>query len=196
MAGRRRVVHLVHQSLDGYIEGPRGEFDWPTVGPGLTAYARGLKDSADAFLYGRVVYEMMASYWQGAADGDEPGSGIGPVWRNAPKVVFARGPVRAGWNTRVAAGDLAEEIAALKEGPGEGDFLLFGGATLASALTRLGLIDEYRILVHPVVLGGGKPAFLAPDGRMELRLAESRTFDGGVLLLRYERVGHEADPRA
>jgi dihydrofolate reductase len=184
----RKVINLVHQSLDGYIEGPAGEFDWPVVGPDLSAYGIGLHDRADTLLYGRVVWEMMSSFWpQAESMSDDPHDlAFAPIWRAMPKIVFSRTLEKTDWNARVISENIAAEIAALKEQPGK-DLLLTGGSNLAAALTELGLIDEYHVIVHPVVLGGGKPVFLPPKERIDLQFVETRTFDNRSVLLRYDR---------
>ena len=175
------IRHFVHQSVDGFIEGPNGEFDWPLMGPELSAYAQSLNDS-DAFLYGRVVWEMMAGFWPRAEEmSDDPHDvAFAPVWRDKPKVVVSRTLTEAEWNTSVLKS--VDELAALDQ-----DLTLFGGSELAASLTERGLIDEYYVFVHPVVLGGGKPTFKDPGKRLDLRLTESGTFDGQVVLLRYQR---------
>lgn len=180
-----RIVHFVHQSLDGFIEGPNGEFDWPVMGPELSEYSRALNDTAESFLYGRVVWDMMAGFWPKAEEmSDDPHDvAFAPVWREKPKVVVSRTLTSADWNTTVLSGP--DELAKLKE-ESEQDLLLFGGSVLAAALTERGLIDEYQIFVHPVVLGGGKPVFL-DQKRFDLRLVETRTFGGNVVLLRFQR---------
>lgn len=180
------LVHFVHQSLDGYIEGPNGEFDWPVMGPELSEDSRALGERADAFLYGRVVWDMMSGFWPRAEDfSDDPHDlAFAPVWRAKPKVVVSRTLDKADWNTRVLNG--VEQVADLKAA-GE-DLVLFGGSGLAAELTRHHLIDEYRVFVHPVVLGGGRPAFPDSVGRLGLTLVESRVFDSQVVLLRYRRA--------
>ncbi len=105
------------------------------------------------------------------------------IWRDMPKIVFSRTLERAGWNTTVIRDLVAEEVMELKTQPG-GDLAL-GGADLAAAFTRHDLIDEYRLYVHPIVIGQGKPLFHASDTKINLRLAETRTFGNGVVLLRY-----------
>lgn len=110
------------------------------------------------------------------------------IWRDMPKIVFSRPLERAGWNTTVLRGVDPEEIRALKAQPG-GDLAL-GGAGLAAAFREHGLIDEYRIYVHPVLIGRGTPLFRASDSRVGLQPAETRTFGNGVVLLRYRTAGH------
>jgi dihydrofolate reductase len=183
----RKIVYWVHVSLDGHINGPNGEFDWPVFGPELARYSHEENDRVDTFLYGRTVWELMSSYWPTADENtdDEHARYFAPVWRATPKFVFSTTLESADWNTTVVRGDLATEVAALKSAPGK-DMQLTGGAGLAKALADLDLIDEYQVVVHPVVLGGGQRLFTGSD-RFGLELAETRTFDGATVLLRYTR---------
>jgi len=185
----REIVHMVHTSLDGCVEGPNGEFDWPVMGPELSEYSRAMNERCGEFAYGRKVWDMMSSYWPNAESiSDHPHDiAFAPVWRETPKVVFSRTLEKADWNTRVFGGDLDEAVASLKAEPGR-DLLLMGGAELAAQLTARGLIDEYLVFVHPVVLGGGKRPFAEDTARLGLELVESRTFDGQVVLLRFRRA--------
>ncbi|GAA4888884.1 dihydrofolate reductase family protein [Streptomyces coeruleoprunus] len=186
-----KITHFVHQSLDGFIEGPNGEFDWPAMDAELSAYANSLTESADIFLYGRVVWEMMAGFWPRAEEFSthEHDLAFAPVWRRTPKVVVSSTLEKADWNTRVIGSDVVAELADLKRAGAH--LVLFGGSALAAHLTEHGLIDEYQIFVHPVVLGGGKPVFGTPQQRLALTLAESRIFDSQVVLLRYRSAGHD-----
>ncbi|AXB46378.1 dihydrofolate reductase family protein [Amycolatopsis albispora] len=183
----RKIIHFVHTSLDGYIEGPNGEFDWPAMGPELSDYSFSQLERADTFLYGRPVWEMMSSYWPDAESvSDDPHDlKFAPVWRAAHKVVFSRTLTEPGHGAQVINGaNLVEEVTALKSAPGK-DLLLTGGAALAAELTAHGLVDEHQVVVHPVVLGGGKPLFAASPERLNLELIESRTFDSRAVLLSY-----------
>jgi dihydrofolate reductase len=184
----RKLIHWVHTSIDGHIDGPNGEFDWPVMSPELSAYSHALTDRIDTFLYGRVVWDMMASFWpQAESSSSDPHTlHFAPIWRSTPKIVFSRTLEEAGWDTRIIRDHVADEVTALKQQPGK-DLLLTGGSMLAATLTELGLIDEYHIAVHPVVLGGGKPLFLPPKERLNLQLVETRTFDSRTALLHYER---------
>ncbi|WBB64000.1 dihydrofolate reductase family protein [Streptomyces sp. WMMC500] len=183
----RKIIHFVHTSLDGNIEGPAGEFDWPAMGPELSAYSFSLMERADTFLYGRPVWEMMAGYWPDVESiSDDPHDlKFAPIWRSSPKIVFSRTLTDPGHGARVIGGaNLADEVTALKAEAGK-DLLLMGGASLAAALRSHGLIDEYQVVVHPVVLGGGKALFPEPAERLDLQLVESRTFDSRSVLLSY-----------
>lgn len=184
----RKIIYWVHTSLDGHIDGPGGAFDWPVLGPDLAAYGEVLNERVDTFLYGRAVWEMMSGFWPNAESmsNDPHDLAFAPVWRRTPKIVFSRTLQQPEGNVRVIGGNLAEEVTALKQSPGKG-LLLTGGSTLAGALTELGLIDEYHIVVHPVVLGGGRPLFHKAKERLTLQLVDSRSFDSWTVLLRYER---------
>lgn len=186
----RDLIYFVHASVDGYIDGPNGEFDWPEMGPELSKYSLDLTDGAGVFLYGRVVWDMMASYWPNAeSTSSHPHDlAFAPIWRRTPKVVVSRTLTEADWNARVIGPDVAEAITALKEESG-GAVLLTGGGELGSTLFDLGLIDELRIVVHPVVLGGGKPLLANQSARTKLKLVESRVFDSHSTLTRYSRTG-------
>ncbi|MEV5963736.1 dihydrofolate reductase family protein [Kribbella sp. NPDC051952] len=182
----RKIMYYVHQSLDGFIEGPNGEFGWAELGHELGEYSMSLTERADTFLYGRTVWEMMSSYWPNAEEmnPDEHAVAFAPVWRTTPKVVLSTTLESADWNTRIVR--TADEIKAIKDEPGK-DILLTGSASVAAALAERGLVDEYHVIVHPVVLGGGKPGYRPADGRT-LRLADTRTFDGRTVLLRHDLV--------
>ncbi|MEQ0557463.1 dihydrofolate reductase family protein [Amycolatopsis sp. NEAU-NG30] len=185
----REIVYMVHTSLDGCVEGPNGEFDWPVMGPELSAHSQAQNERCGEFAYGRKVWDMMSGYWPNAESiSDHPHDlAFAPVWRETPKVVFSRTLEKADWNTRVFGGDLTEAVTALKAEEGK-DLLLMGGAELAAELTARGLIDEYQVIVHPVVLGGTKRPFAAGTPRLGLELVETRTFDGRAVLLRFRRA--------
>lgn len=155
------------------------------MGPELSAYCVVLNDRIDTFLYGRVVWDMMSGFWPNAESlsHDEHDLRFAPIWRTTPKIVVSRTLETADWNTSVISN--AEELSAMKQHSGK-DILLTGGTNLAAALRKLGLIDEYQIIVHPVVLGGGKPLFEASQHRIQLKLVASRTFDSRTVLLQYE----------
>ncbi|MER7277960.1 dihydrofolate reductase family protein [Dactylosporangium sp. NPDC000244] len=185
----RNLIYWVHTSVDGFIDGPDGEFDWPSMGPELSAYSEGLDERVGILLYGRPVWDMMVGFWPTAESMDDSPhtAAFAPFWRATPKVVCSRTHAGDDWTDRVIRDDLPGEIAALKAEEG-GDILLTGGAALAAALTEAGLVDEYHIAVHPVVLGGGRPLFARPPRRLNLRTEQSRTLDRGVVVTRYRLV--------
>jgi dihydrofolate reductase len=187
----RKIIQWVLASADGYVNGPNGEFDWAPLTPEMGEYSERLHERADTFLFGRGVWDMMAGYWpqvESITD-DEHDRQFAKLWLATPKIVFSHTLEKADWNTRVISDNLAEEVAALKQQPGK-DMLITGGSGLPASLTALGLIDEYHIAVHPVVLGGGKPLF-GKQERINLRLVDSRTVDSKVVILHYQPA-HEA----
>ncbi|WP_348651380.1 dihydrofolate reductase family protein [Micromonospora sp. WMMA1998] len=184
-----KVIYWVHQSVDGFIEGPNGEFDWPDMGEELSAYSQELSERAGAFAYGRRVWEMMSSYWPRVESiSDHPHDlAFAPIWRRTPKVVVSRTLTEADHGARVVGGgDLAAEVAEVRDQL-DGDLLLTGGTGAATALAARGLVDEFQVVVHPVLLGGGRQVL--PDlARQDLRLVDTRGFDGRSVLLRYTRA--------
>ncbi|WP_371665928.1 MULTISPECIES: dihydrofolate reductase family protein [unclassified Streptomyces] len=184
----RKIILMMSVSLDGFIEGPDREIDWHLVDDELHRHVNEQLRAMGGFLDGRVTYELMAGFWP-TADADPSSAGpvaeFAGIWRDMPKIVFSRTLERADWNTTIRREVDVDEIKALKAQPG-GD-LVVGGADLASSFMRHDLIDEYRIYIHPVLIGRGKPLFPASDTRTGLRLAETRTFGNGVVLLRHER---------
>ena len=184
----RKVILMMSVSLDGFIEGPDHDLGWHMVDDELHSHFNEQLRGMGAFLDGRVTYELMAGFWP-TADADPSSTGpmveFAAIWRDMPKFVFSRTMEGAGWNTTVVRHVVPEEIRALKARPG-GDMVL-GGADLAASFMRHDLIDEYRLYVHPVVIGRGKPLFPPGAAKVVLGLAETRTFGNGVVLLRYER---------
>ncbi|MGP4002786.1 dihydrofolate reductase family protein [Streptomyces sp. 8N706] len=186
----RKIILMMSVSLDGYVEGPDRQIDWHRVDDELHSHFNEQLRTMGAFLSGRVTYELMADFWP-TADADPSSTPLvvefAGIWRDMPKIVFSRTLQRADWNTTIVRDVVVEEIMALKARPG-GDLAL-GGADLAAAFREHDLIDEYRLYVHPVLIGRGKPLFPASDTTADLGLAGTRTFGNGVVLLRYERTG-------
>ena len=183
----RRLILSISISLDGFIEGPNRDIGWHKVDAELHEYFNAEMRRIGAFLSGRITHELMASVWPTAATNpDFPPvmREFGPIWCDKPKYVFSKTLTHADFNTTIVREVVPDEIRALKAQPG-GDMTV-GGADLAATFRRLGLIDEYRIYVHPVVIGRGKPLFEPGDVKTELRLTETRRFGNGVVLLRYD----------
>ncbi|GAA2112374.1 dihydrofolate reductase family protein [Microlunatus panaciterrae] len=183
----RKIILMMSVSLDGFIEGPARQIDWHRVDEELHSHFNEQLSSMGAFIDGRVTYELMAGFWPTAdADPSSPPvmAEFARIWRDMPKIVFSRTLERADWNTTIRRNLDVEEMRRLKATPG-GD-LVIGGADLAASFMQHDLIDEYRIYIHPVVIGGGKPLFPSSGARITLSLAETRTFGNGVVLLRYE----------
>ena len=184
----RKLIWMMSVSVDGFMEGPSREIDWHMVDDELHRHFNEQLSAMGAFLNGRVTYELMAGVWP-TADTDPASTELmiefARIWLDMPKIVFSRTLARADWNATVVRDVVAEEIMELKAQPG-GDLTL-GGCDLAAAFMRHDLIDEYRLYVHPIVIGRGKPMFHPSDAKVELRLAETRAFGNGVVLLRYRR---------
>jgi dihydrofolate reductase len=188
----RKVIYSSMVSLDGFIEAVNGDLSWSYPDEELHQHFNDLESAIDIHLYGRRMYENMSAFWPTA---DENPSApqveieYARIWKNMPKIVFSKTLDRVGWNSRLVRGDIAEEVNKLKEQPG-GDMSI-GGADLASTFMRLGLIDEYRLYIQPIVLGSGAPMFRALDDKINLRLVETRTFGSGAVLLRYRQTDKE-----
>lgn len=177
----RKAIVSNMMSLDGYLEGAKRELDWHVVDEEFFAYAAEMLNSVDTILFGRRTYEMMAAYWpQAAADA------IAEKMNGLPKVVFSRSLKSADWaHTTVLRGEAQKHVQALKQAPG-GDMVILGSGALASSLLEAGLIDEYRVILNPVVLGAGRSLFQGMRERVRLRLRRVRPFRSGVVLLAYE----------
>lgn len=184
----RKIVLMMGVSLDGYIERPGADISWHRVDDELHRHMNETISAFGGLLHGRVVYELMADYWP-TADSDPDADAItvefAGIWRDLPKIVYSRTLKDADWNSTVVRDVVPEEVRALKEQPG-GDLGL-GGAGISAEFLRQGLVDEFRIYVHPVLAGRGKPLFPEADALTSLRLLESRTFGNGVVLLHYAR---------
>ena len=182
----RTVTYSMAMSLDGYIVGPDGSFDWTTPSEAVFRTSVEGVRKVDVYLLGRRLYETML-YWETVDQ--NPSLEFSTVefakrWRELPKVVFSTTLSQVQGNARLSTEGLAEEIERLRAEPAEGDIAI-GGATLAAQAAELGLIDEYCVRVYPVLVGGGVP-FLPQDGRqIDLELIENRVLDSRVAYLRY-----------
>lgn len=185
----RRLIYSMGTSLDGYIETRNGEIAMPEPDEELHRFANEQAREMGVLLYGRRLYEVMAGYWT-TADMNPLAPAyeveFARFWKETPKIVFSRTLETVEGNSRLVRDNVADEITKLKAEPGKD--LEIGGAGLAATAMRLGLIDEVRILVHPFVLGGGKPFFPELERPIHLNLADTRTFGSGVVYLRYERA--------
>ena len=181
----RKVIVFMLTTLDGYYAGPNDEIDWHLVDDEFNAFAIRQLDSVDVLLFGRRTYEGMVSYWPTAAAATENPE-ITAKMNAKPKIVFSRTLGSADWqNTRLIKEDIAAEIAELKQQPGQ-DLIIFGSSNLSASFINLGLIDEFRIMVSPVVLGRGKPLFGGIENTLELKLLKTEPFSSGNVLHYYE----------
>lgn len=189
-SGMRRLFMFNMMTLDGFFEGPDRDISWHRVDAEFNAYAVEMLDAVDVLLFGRVTYELMARYWPTPEALKDDPLVAGRMNRRS-KIVFSRTLEKADWNnTRLIKDRMEEEILRLKQEPGR-DLVLLGSGKVASQLGPAGLIDEYRVMVNPVVLGRGTPLFSGINERLHLRLLRTRTFGNGNVLLNYEPAGKE-----
>ena len=184
-----KLIYTMNVSLDGYVEDSDGGLDWTGVDDELHAWFTEELRPIDGSLYGRRLYETMAAYWPtGESDpaGTEVTREYARVWNATPRFVFSTTLEEVQWNSRLVQGDVGEVLARIRDEV-DGD-LEVGGPTLAAEFIRRGLVDEYRLVVHPVVLGAGTPFFPPLDEPLRLRLVEERRFGSGAVYLRYERA--------
>jgi dihydrofolate reductase len=184
----RKLIYSMGVSLDGFIAGPDGEIDWSAPDEELHRFHNQQMREVGAHLCGRRLYETMV-YWE-TADENPSASDyeleFARIWKELPKIVFSRTLEKVEGNARLVRDGVADEVAKLKEQPGKD--VAVGGAGLASTLIELGLIDEYRLFVSPVVLGGGTSYFPALEERIDLELIETQTFGSRVVYVRYRAV--------
>lgn len=189
----RKVTYSMGMSLDGFIVGPDGDFQWTVPEPALFQMSIDEVKHVGVHLLGRRLYETML-YWEDVADDpslDAQEREWTDLWNALPKVVFSRTLTGVVPSARLATGGLAEEIARLRADAGEGDIAI-GGADLAAQAADLDLIDEYLVRVFPVLVGGGTPFFALHGRRVDLELVGTRTFGSGVVFVHY-RVRRDAD---
>lgn len=182
--GTRRLVLQMGVSLDGMVAIPQGnrsvpvmegQWDLPPEDPKLTELKLAWVRDAGAHLMGRVTYEAMAGFWPKST---HP---YAAPMNEIPKVVFSNTLGRADWGeTRIVRGDFAEQIARLKREPGK-DLMAHGGAAFVQSLSRDGLVDEYRLITHPIAVGSGLPMFKDLATPLRLELVDARTFDSATL---------------
>ncbi|MEV8586887.1 dihydrofolate reductase family protein [Streptomyces sp. NPDC051180] len=183
----RKLVYGMNLSLDGYIAAPGDDIGWSVPSDELFQFWSDQLQATDLTLYGRKLWQTMSSYWPTGdqqPDATQAEAEFARRWRDMSKVVFSSTIDTVDWNTRLVTGDAIAEITRLKAE--DGGPMDIGGATLAAAAMRAGLIDEYVLATAPVLVGGGTPFFTAMDGWVNLNLVETRTFPHGVILTRYE----------
>ena len=183
----RKLTFGMNVSLDGYTAAPGDDLGWSTPSDELFQWWSDRVGATGLALYGRKLWQTMNSHWPTADQ--QPGATPAQIefahrWQDMPKVVFSSTVDTVDWNARLVTGDAVTEITRLRSEVGGPMDLV--GDTLAAAAMRSGLIDEYAVVTHPVLLGSGTPFFTALDHWVNLNLVETRTFPGGVLLTRYE----------
>lgn len=182
----RKLIYGMNVTLDGYTAAAGDNIGWSEPSDELFEWWLDQERASTLTLYGRRLWETMSPHWSTA----DQHPGVTPLeaefarnWRDTPKVVFSSTLSTVDWNTRLVPGDAVAEIARLRAE--DGGPMTIGGATLAAAAMRAGLIDEYVLATHPVLVGGGTPFFTALDSWVNLSLVETLPFPGGVVVTRY-----------
>jgi len=179
------VFNLV--TLDGYFAGEGGDISWHTVDEEFQELAKAASNSGNTLLFGRKTYQLMESFWP-TPEAIRTDPIVAAGMNKAEKVVFSRTLQMADWNnTRLVKDDMLVEIRRLKQGDGMG-LTVLGSGSIVAQLAQEGLIDEYQVLLNPIVLGRGKTMFEGIRGRIFLKLIKTRTFGNGNVLLTYEPV--------
>jgi dihydrofolate reductase len=187
----RKVIVSMNVTLDGFMAGPHCELDWhfKSWNEEMARATAEQLSKADTILLGGITYRGMAQYWT-----SNPVNLLGPredldfadMLNRYPKVIFSKTMLTVTWNnSRLAKRDIGDEVDELKHREGK-DMIIYGSGKIVAALTKLGLVDEFRMWVHPVVLGCGKPLFKKLTGNLTLRLYKTETFSSGVVILFYE----------
>ena len=179
------IFNLV--TLDGYFAGQDGDISWHNVDAEFQEYAEKNSNAGNTLLFGRVTYELMASYWP-SPDALKNDPIVAQGMNRSPKIVFSRTLNRADWvNTRLVKDDMIGEVRKLKQQSGKG-LTVLGSGSIVAQLAKEGLIDEYHILLNPVVLGKGKTMFEGIKDKIALSLTKTRTFGNGNVLLCYQPI--------
>ncbi len=191
----RRVIHQMLISLDGFFEGPNGDISWHIIKEDVNTNSIGLLDSVDLLVFGRRTYDIMVAYWPTiAAKRVDPA--VAQKMNSLKKVVFSRTLKKAEWENTALVGEATQdELSRLKRAPG-GNIAVLGSSNLSLTLIRSGFIDEFRILVNPLVLGKGKTLFDGLGNKLNLDLLSAKTFPSGSVLLCYNRRQQQTGVRA
>ena len=190
----RRIIASEFTSADGYIVGPKEDMSWVMgrFNEEMGKYAGDLMASMDTVILGRVTYQIMAGAWPNLTEEQSPGAN---TMNSVKKVVLSRTLKKAQWGkyepATIVSDGVEQKIRELKQKPGK-NIVIYGSANVVQGLTRMGLIDEYQLLVHPVFLGDGKPLFRNMEKPVDLKLVKAQTFANGVTLHCYERAGSGA----
>jgi dihydrofolate reductase len=183
----RKIIVFNQVSLDGYFTDAKGDMSWAhKQDPEWLDFVNGNAQGGGEALYGRKTYELMASYWP-TPMAMEQAPIVAKAMNDMPKVVFSKTLKKAGWsNTRLVKDGLAAEVRKMKKASGP-DIVIMGSGSIVSQLAQEGLVDEYQIVVNPIVLGTGRTLFEGVKNKVGLKLAKTRTFTNGNVLLTYER---------
>ncbi|HTB22044.1 MAG TPA: dihydrofolate reductase family protein [bacterium] len=181
----RKVVYGLNVSLDGFYADIHGSIDFTVPEKEVFRHFIGFEREVKVHLYGRKMYETM-SYWKADHNFGPAELEYAKIWNKRPNVVFSRTLKSVASNDRLLRGDIAAEVKKLKKGPGK--YMVVAGGEIASTFIKLGLIDEYRFYLRPIVLGNGKPMFQSLAKRLRLKLIDSETIGSQVVLLRYKNA--------
>ena len=183
-----RLIYLMNVSLDGFVETLDHDLSWGRIDDEVHAFFSEQARTTDAMLYGRRLYELMTAYWPFAADDPNATPAMlefARFWNETPRLVFSRTLTEVAWNSRLVHEPPVEALAAIRaEFPGD---ITVAGPTLAAEFVRRDLVDEYRMVVHPAILGAGTPYIPVLDAPLDLELVDTRRFASGVMYLGYER---------
>lgn len=182
----RKIIQLAHLSLDGFMAGPNGDMSFITMNAEIADHVYPLMDSVDTAVYGRTTYQMMESYWPGQLDAKDATAHQRTHARwyvNVAKLVASRTlPASSDPKLKICKDDIVEQLAAAKQRDG-GDIMIFASPTLVHTLAEHDLIDEWRINIQPVAVGGGLPLFSGHRTNLELR--STKVFSSGVIATHY-----------
>jgi dihydrofolate reductase len=183
-----RVVYLMNVSLDGYVADQAGSLEWTEMNAELHQWFNDDMRRYEAILYGRRLYETMVPYWPEVPS--DPTSvpfelEFAQLWLERPKIVFSSTLESVDWNSRLVREDVADALPGIREEFTGG--ISVAGPTLASALIKKGLVDEFKLMIHPVILGGGKRYWPEHDQPLDLELVEERRVASRFVLLDYRR---------
>ena len=184
----RKLIASIFVSLDGFVSTENGDVSWviKNFNEQMGRYAADLMESMDAVLLGRGTYEIMANAWPKQTEATSPGA---DKMNSTPKIVFSRTLKKAEWgkynNATIIKDKAAEEVTKMKQQPGK-NMVIYGSPNLVQGFTQQGLIDEYQLLVHPILLGAGKPLFSAMPKAINLKLLRTETFTNDVVVLYYQ----------
>ncbi len=185
----RKIIYYNLVSLDGFFAGPNGEIDWHRVDEEFNQYAIEFLNSVDTIIFGRITYQLFENFWPAAAKDPTTSKSdrvIANQINDLSKLVFSKTLAQVSWqNSHLFRQVAPDEIVKMKGQPGK-DMVIFGSANLAQSFIKPGLVDEYRIMVNPIVLGNGMPLFQNLQNRIELSFIRSHTFKTGVIVLTYQ----------
>jgi dihydrofolate reductase len=183
----RKIIVREMITVDGFFAGPKGEIDWHHVDSEFNEHSIEFLNSIDTLMFGRITYDLMESYWPTPAGlKDDPI--IAEKMNNLSKIVFSKKIDKATWNNSKMFSEInAEEIKKMKQAPGK-DIAIFGSGIIVSTLTELGLIDEYRFIVNPVILGKGRTLFANLQKKPNLKLLKIHEFKSGNVSLSYKPI--------